>query len=79
MLIYYLVFRFLGESLHALQIAGKLPAHNGHGLPSIGWLGMYPTWETTIPQLLILVFILWELLRGRQTANRTKAANGITK
>lgn len=78
-LIYYLVFRFLGESLHALQIAGKLPAHNGHSLPSIGWLGMYPTWETTIPQLLILVFILWELLRGRRPANRTKAAGGITK
>ncbi|MEK4047091.1 FTR1 family protein [Paenibacillus sp. FSL H8-0048] len=78
-LIYYLVFRFLGESLHALQIAGKLPAHTGHSLPSIGWLGMYPTWETTIPQLLILVLILWELLRGRRAANRTKAANGITK
>lgn len=59
-LIYYLVFRFLGESLHALQIAGKLPAHNGQSLPSIGWLGIYPTWETTLPQLLILAFILWE-------------------
>ncbi|WP_209876106.1 FTR1 family iron permease [Paenibacillus silagei] len=78
-LIYYLVFRFLGESLHALQIAGKLPAHNGHSLPSIGWLGMYPTWETTIPQLLVLVFILWELLRSRRRVNKTKAANGITK
>lgn len=78
-LIYYLVFRFLGESLHALQIAGKLPAHNGHSLPSIGWLGIYPTWETTIPQLLVLVFILWELLRSRRRVNKTKAANGITK
>ncbi|OMF88181.1 iron permease [Paenibacillus sp. FSL R7-0333] len=78
-LIYYLVFRFLGESLHALQIAGKLPAHNGQSLPSIGWLGIYPTWETTLPQLLILVFILWELLRGRRPANRKKAANEITK
>ncbi|QUL58420.1 FTR1 family iron permease [Paenibacillus tritici] len=78
-LIYYLVFRFLGESIHALQIAGKLPAHTGSSLPSIGWLGMYPTWETTVPQLLILVFILWELLRGRRTASRTRTASRITK
>ncbi|WP_019908805.1 FTR1 family iron permease [Paenibacillus sp. HW567] len=64
-LIYYLVFRFLGESIHALQVAGKLPAHSERGLPAVGWLGLYPTWETLVPQLLILIFILWELLRGR--------------
>jgi len=65
LLIYYLVFRFLGESIHSLQVAGKLPAHVQDGLPSISWLGMYPTWETLIPQLLVLAFIVWEMLRNR--------------
>jgi high-affinity iron transporter len=65
-LIYYLVFRFLGESIHSLQIAGKLSAHVQEGLPSISWLGLYPTWETSLPQLLILLFILWEMLRHRK-------------
>ncbi|MEK3984721.1 FTR1 family protein [Paenibacillus sp. FSL K6-3166] len=65
LLIYYLVFRFLGESIHSLQVAGKLPAHVQDGLPSISWLGMYPTWETLVPQLLILAFIVWEILRNR--------------
>ncbi|MBT2290306.1 FTR1 family protein [Paenibacillus albidus] len=62
-LIYYLVFRFLGESLHSLQVAGKLSAHVSEGLPSVSWLGLFPTWETLLPQLLVLLFILWGLLR----------------
>ncbi|MGE7614800.1 FTR1 family iron permease [Paenibacillus sp. NPDC101420] len=65
LLIYYLVFRFLGESIHSLQVAGKLPAHVQDGLPSISWLGMYPTWETLVPQMLVLAFIVWEMLRNR--------------
>ncbi|WP_238996720.1 FTR1 family iron permease [Paenibacillus pinistramenti] len=56
--IYYLVLRFLGESIHALQIAGRLPAHNQSGLPSLSWLGCYPTWETFVPQVLLLLYIL---------------------
>ncbi|OAB34062.1 FTR1 family iron permease [Paenibacillus glacialis] len=62
-LIYYLVFRFLGESIHSLQIAGKLSAHAVEQLPSIAWLGMYPTWETFIPQIVALIFIGWQLVR----------------
>lgn len=78
-LIYYLVFRFLGESIHALQVAGKIPAHAESSLPSIGWLGLYPTWETFVPQMLILAFILWEMLRGRQASGRTRTPNRLTK
>ena len=62
LLIYYLVFRFLGESIHSLQIAGKLSAHAVEKLPSIAWLGMYPTWETFVPQIAVLIFIVWQLL-----------------
>lgn len=61
-LIYYLVFRFLGESIHALQVAGKFPAHTVAGLPSISWIGMYPTWETFIPQMIVLIWMVWRLI-----------------
>ncbi|WP_039835322.1 FTR1 family iron permease, partial [Paenibacillus sonchi] len=71
-LIYYLVFRFLGESIHSLQVAGRVPAHAENGLPSIGWLGLYPTWETLVPQLIILAFICWELLRSRTAAGKSR-------
>lgn len=57
-LIYYLVIRFLGESIHSLQVAAWLPAHSSSGLPTISALGAYPTWETTIPQLIVLAIIV---------------------
>ncbi|WP_336776292.1 FTR1 family iron permease [Paenibacillus sp. MMO-58] len=57
-LIYYLVVRFLGESIHSLQVASWLPAHSSESLATIGFLGVYPTWETTIPQLFVLAVIL---------------------
>lgn len=63
LLIYYLVFRFLGESIHSLQIADKLSAHAVEQLPAISWLGMYPTWETFLSQIVILIFMIWQLLR----------------
>lgn len=78
-LIYYLVFRFLGESIHALQIAGRLPAHAESILPSIGWLGLYPTWETFVPQMLILAYIFWEMLRGRPSAGSARMAERLSE
>ncbi|MFC9710951.1 FTR1 family protein [Paenibacillus sp. NPDC056933] len=63
LLIYYLVFRFLGESIHSLQVSSALGAHVAPSLPTIGWLGMYPTWETFIPQMVVLVFMIINLIR----------------
>ncbi|WP_246096628.1 FTR1 family iron permease [Paenibacillus sinopodophylli] len=57
-LIYYLVVRFLGESIHSLQVAGWVSSHHASGLPTISFIGVYPTWETTIPQLAVLLFII---------------------
>ncbi|WP_090738393.1 FTR1 family protein [Paenibacillus sp. Mc5Re-14] len=71
-LIYYLVFRFLGESIHSLQVAGKLPGHTASSLPSISWLGMYPTWETFIPQALVLTFMVWQLVRQEIRSSKSR-------
>ncbi|MGF7047139.1 high-affinity iron transporter [Paenibacillus sp. DS2015] len=62
LLIYYLVLRFLGQSIHSLQVAGQFPAHTHEYLPSISWLGMYPTWETSIPQFILLGYIIWQFV-----------------
>ncbi|KKD54287.1 MULTISPECIES: FTR1 family iron permease [Paenibacillus] len=71
-LIYYLVFRFLGESIHSLQVAGKLPGHTASSLPSISWLGMYPTWETFVPQALVLIFMVWQLVRQEIRSSQSR-------
>ncbi|OPG97595.1 iron permease [Chryseobacterium mucoviscidosis] len=63
LLIYYLVFRFLGESIHSLQVSATLGAHVAPSLPTIGWLGTYPTWETFIPQFVVLILMIFNLIR----------------
>jgi high-affinity iron transporter len=70
-LIYYLGFKFLGAGLHALQVAGVLPATPAP-VPSSDILGVYPTWETVLPQLVLLLValgIVWFSLRTPRTAS----------
>lgn len=54
LLVYYLGFKFVGTGIHALQVAGVLPT-NPAPLPAIPFFGIYPTWETLLPQVLLLL------------------------
>jgi len=75
LLIYYLGFKFVGAGIHALQVAGILPATPASFLPaSEGW-GLYPTWETTLPQLALLVGAIALVLYTRQKTARKQAAS----
>ncbi|NGQ94960.1 FTR1 family iron permease [Brevibacillus sp. SYP-B805] len=75
LLIYYLVFKFLGQSVHALQVAGSLSAHPVTYLPTWSWLGVYPTWESAVPQLVVLVFIVVQMIRTEQKGMREQRQN----
>ncbi|MFL6517069.1 MAG: FTR1 family protein [Bacillus sp. (in: firmicutes)] len=57
-LIYFLAFKILGISIHALQISDVLSTSTVHQLPFVDWIGLYPTWETTITQLLLIMVIV---------------------
>ncbi|MFZ7945809.1 FTR1 family iron permease [Neobacillus sp. 19] len=59
LLIYFLAFKILGISIHALQISNVLPTSTVENLPFIDWIGLYPTWETTISQLSLLAVIVF--------------------
>ncbi|HYU19950.1 MAG TPA: FTR1 family protein [Chloroflexota bacterium] len=54
-LLYYLAFKFVGTGIHALQVAGVLPATPAAYLPANGFLGLFPTWETTLLQAALLL------------------------
>ncbi|MBE3569855.1 MAG: FTR1 family protein [Bacillales bacterium] len=56
-LIYFLSFKILGVSVHALQVAKLLPSHTLASLPNIEWIGFYPTMETIFPQIVLVVLI----------------------
>ncbi len=61
-LIFYLGFKFIGTGIHALQVAQVIPASVSSYLPSGEMLGVFPTWETTVPQIALLVIaaaVVW--------------------
>ncbi|MCZ8522225.1 MULTISPECIES: FTR1 family iron permease [Paenibacillus] len=69
--LYYLAFKFVGVSLHALQVTGHVSAHSSDSLVYLPSLGLYNSWETTLPQLAMLVVIVWNAVRTeRKTAGK---------
>jgi high-affinity iron transporter len=76
-LIFYLGFKFIGTGIHALQVAQVIPASVSTYLPSGELLGIFPTWETTVPQLVLLVVaaaIVWWTRQSQRAAVRRSAA-----
>jgi high-affinity iron transporter len=65
LLVFYLCFKFVGMGIHALQVAGAIPSGSAPYLPSLDIIGLYPTWPTTIAQLVLLAAGLWVVLRDR--------------
>lgn len=70
--IYYLTFKFIGQSIHALQGIGYLPDHMSTIFPTIPKLGIYPSLESIIPQLILLLFVIW-LFVGTRIKNNNKS------
>lgn len=69
MLLYYMAFKFIGASIHSLQVTGILPTHSSESLFYAPDLGIYANWETTVPQLAVLLIVLANLfLHGRKRA-----------
>jgi high-affinity iron transporter len=53
--LYYMAFMFMGKGLHELQMGGTLSLTGAPFVPEIPWMGMYPTWETFIGQMILVV------------------------
>jgi high-affinity iron transporter len=73
-LVFYLCFKFVGTGVHALQVGGIIPTTTATYLPENGFLGLFPTWETTFAQLALLL-----LGAGLVVYNRFKTAKEDTK
>lgn len=61
LIVFYLCFKFLGSGIHSLQLAGIIPSTSNEQIPAVDWLGLYPSWYSTIPQLIfVILFVgLW--------------------
>lgn len=71
-LIYILAFKMVGASVHALQVAKIFPVHVADYIPFVNWLGIYPTLETLLPQLLLIGLILFTSIHLKRTAKAAK-------
>ena len=76
LLVYYLGFKFVGTGLHALQVAGALPTTPAPVLsshPVFEFFGIYPTWQTLLPQIVLLIGALavWFYLRAQDRRARS--------
>ncbi|WP_051272101.1 FTR1 family iron permease [Shimazuella kribbensis] len=56
--IYYLTIKFMGQSIHSLQVADKISSHLVEWIPTINWLGIYPTWESILGQLFVVLITI---------------------
>ncbi|MBF0818231.1 FTR1 family iron permease [Streptococcus acidominimus] len=65
-LIYVLAFKMLGVSIHALQLTSILPSHVIKGVPTLDLIGLYPSLEVLLSQLLLIVLIGWLTWRNRE-------------
>jgi high-affinity iron transporter len=54
-LVFYLCFKFVGTGVHALQVGGIIPSTTATYLPENGFFGLFPTWETTLAQVALLL------------------------
>jgi high-affinity iron transporter len=84
-LLYYMAFTFMGKGIHELQMGEQIPMTSADFLPSLSWLGMYPTWETFIGQAvlfgafvfaLIYTFIIKAELGATQLKEETSQLQG---
>ena len=57
-LIYILAFKIIGASLHTLQLTNMIPTHIVYDIPVISLIGFYPSIETMIGQVVLLVIII---------------------
>ncbi|MCL4500145.1 MAG: FTR1 family iron permease [Chloroflexi bacterium] len=76
-LLYYLGFKFVGVGIHALQIAGVLPATGADFLPTFGFLGLFATWQTTLAQGVVLIAAVaaTQLIAASQRSRESSTAS----
>jgi high-affinity iron transporter len=62
-LLYYMAFVFTGKGVRELQEGNALPLSAIAGFPHIEWLGLYPSWQGVLAQLVLLILFAFAVLK----------------
>ena len=62
-LLYYMAFVFAGKGVRELQEGNAIPLTAIRGFPHIEWLGIYPSWQGILTQLVLLLLFAFAVLK----------------
>jgi len=62
-LLYYMAFVFMGKGVRELQEGNAMPITLIPGFPHVEALGLYPTWQTLMAQLILLALFVFALAK----------------
>jgi high-affinity iron transporter len=62
-LLYYMAFVFVGKGVRELQEGNAIPITLIPGFPHVEALGLYPTWQTVLAQLILLALFLFAVAK----------------
>ena len=62
-LLYYMAFVFTGKGVRELQEGNAVPITLIPGFPHVEALGLYPTWQTVLAQLLLLALFVFAVAK----------------
>ena len=62
-LLYYMAFVFMGNGIRELQEGNFIPLSAIPGFPHAEWLGLYPSWQGVIAQLVLLLLFTFAVLK----------------
>src|SRR5213075_1464836 len=62
-LLYYMAFVFTGTGIRELQEGNAVPITPIRGFPTIEALGLYPTWQTVLAQVVLLALFVFALAK----------------
>lgn len=65
-LIFIMTFKMLGVSIQKAQLLGWIPQHSIEGLPTVSWIGFYPSVETIVAQIILVILILLFVFKQRK-------------
>lgn len=65
-LIFIMTFKMLGVSIQKAQLLGWIPQHSIEGMPTVSWIGFYPSVETIVAQIILVILILLFVFKQRK-------------
>lgn len=71
-LVFYLGLKFTGLGINSLQNAGIIPAASSDYLPTISWLAVYPSWQSVVPQIILVLTAVVMVVKNTIKTRRIK-------